>query len=469
MKKQPKITLQQTSRMLNADLETPISLFLSIRQDGTQGILLESAEVDGRWGRYSVIACDYALIAHCREARLQLEIRDERLESLSELNGLPYVEGVRALMKAIELIGEDMKQAPITRALYGYFGYEMAALFQPKLAQTINPNDAESCLVLAGTVIVFDHVYNKLTQLSLGEHRELKRGDFPQEQAPEIGEVTRNLNHEGYLEGVNTIRHLLHEGEAIQVVLSTQASADFTGDAFTLYRRMRRINPSPYMFYMSLPGLELFGSSPELMVRCTDGKLQLSPIAGTRKRGEDDQQDCQLAAELLQDPKERAEHVMLVDLGRNDLGHVAKPSTVQVERLMEVERFSHVMHLTSRVTAQLQDGLDALDVLSATFPAGTVSGAPKVRAMEIISDSEPQARGPYAGCIGWLGLDQDTVHLDSGITIRSMWVRDGKIFWQAGAGIVYDSNPESEWQECLNKGKIIDVILKGEDHVSIHR
>ena len=264
------------------------------------------------------------------------------------------------------------------------------------------------------------------------------------------------------------IKELLHDGEAIQVVLSSQASAEFRGDAFMLYRRMRSINPSPYMFFMRLPEVTLFGSSPELMVRCTDGKLQLSPIAGTRRRGRDDEEDAALAADLLKDPKECSEHVMLVDLGRNDLGRVAKPGSVKLERLMEIERFSHVMHMTSRVTAQVNDGLGVLDILGAAFPAGTVSGAPKVRAMEILAEEEPLPRGPYAGCIGWLGLDKNGVHMDSGITIRSMWVKDGRIHWQTGAGIVYDSDPAAEWQECMNKGKIIDVILKGEDHVSVH-
>lgn len=462
------ITLQQRSRRLSADLETPISLFLSLTQNQTPGLLLESAEVDGRWGRYSVIACDYLMTVSCVDARLSLSISDDRLASLKELEGMPYLDGLRALMQRLELVGDDMRQAPITRALYGYFGYETAALFQPKLAQTISPSSAESCLVLAGTVIVFDHLYNRLTQISLGEHRDLSHAPLQETEEPSVGEVSRTPDQAGYMKGVEHIKELLHDGEAIQVVLSSQASAEFYGDAFTLYRRMRSINPSPYMFFMRLPEVTLFGSSPELMVRCTDGKLQLSPIAGTRKRGRDDEEDSALAADLLKDPKECSEHVMLVDLGRNDLGRVAKPGSVKLERLMEIERFSHVMHMTSRVTAQVNDGLDALDILGAAFPAGTVSGAPKVRAMEILAEEEPLPRGPYAGCIGWLGLDRNGVHMDSGITIRSMWVKDGRIHWQAGAGIVYDSDPAAEWQECMNKGKIIDVILKGEDHVSVH-
>lgn len=468
MQTTPSITLHQKSRRLSADLETPISLFLSVAGQDSPGILLESAEVDGQWGRYSVIACDFLLAANCRDGKLALSIDDERLLPLASLNGVPFLDGIRQLMKSLELIGDDEKQAPITRALYGYFGYEMAAIFQPRLAGSIKVSDAESCLVLPGTVIVFDHRYNKLTQISLGEHRDIPFRNIQQSEPPRAGKETRSPDKEGYMAGVEKIRTLLHDGEAIQVVLSTQASADFTGDPFTLYRRMRSINPSPYMFFMRLPELCLFGSSPELLVRCTGGRLQLSPIAGTRKRGEDDLEDAELAADLLQDPKEKAEHVMLVDLGRNDLGRLAKPGSVKVERLMEIERFSHVMHMTSRVTAQLDERFDAIDILAASFPAGTVSGAPKVRAMEIIADTEPAPRGPYAGCIGWLGLDKDVVHMDSGITIRSMWVRGNRIYWQSGAGLVYDSNPEAEWQECMNKAKIIDVILTGDDHVSTH-
>lgn len=333
------ITLQQRSRRLSADLETPISLFLSLTQNKIPGLLLESAEVDGRWGRYSIIACDYLMTVSCVNARLSLFIEDDRLASLKELEGMPYLDGLRVLMQRLELVGDDMRQAPITRALYGYFGYETAALFQPRLAQAIPASSAESCLVLAGTVIVFDHLYNRLTQLSLGEHRDLSHAPLHGAEEPSIGEVSRTPDQAAYMKGVEHIKELLHDGEAIQVVLSSQASAEFHGDAFMLYRRMRSINPSPYMFFMRLPEVTLFGSSPELMVRCTDGKLQLSPIAGTRRRGRDDEEDAALAADLLKDPKECSEHVMLVDLGRNDLGRVAKPGSVKLERLMEIERF----------------------------------------------------------------------------------------------------------------------------------
>ena len=429
--------------------------------------------MDGRWGRYSVLACDMALVLTCREGRLAVDIRDDRLAPLAAHDGQPYVAGLRALMRQLRITPpEGMDVPPITRALYGWLGFGMARLFHPTLAGAMPEDEAEAALVLPGTVLLFDHLYNRLCQISLGEHREVSSGRQTAEAPlPDAGEVTASPDEAGYKAVVERIRAMLHAGEAIQVVPSVRFSTPFAGDAFTLYRRMRRYNASPYMFYMKIGDMTLFGSSPEVMVRCTRGRLQLSPIAGTRRRGRDDAEDARLAQELRDDPKERAEHVMLVDLGRNDLGRVARPGSVSLERCMEVERFSHVMHLTSRVTAQLDEGKDALDVLAATFPAGTVSGAPKVRAMQIIREMEGRGRGPYAGCVGWLGLDKDAVHLDTGITIRSMWLRDGELCWQAGGGIVHDSDPELEWKEVCNKSAIMRLALRNEEecHVSAHR
>ena len=457
------ITLHQTCRRLaEGDTQTPIRLFMQISRQTPQSILLESAEVDGRWGRYSVIATDYLCELSCNEGKLHVAVYDDSVAALSELHGLPYMEGMRGVMQSLDIVPENPEMAPITRALYGYWGYEMAAVFQPKLAETLDVADAESHLALAATVLVFDHMYNKLYQLSIGTPRDIVNMPVLMNCHPgtfAVGETERHPSEEGYKAGVEKVRHMLHEGEAIQVVGSTQCSAPFEGDTFTLYRRMRGINPSPYMFFMRFSDIELFGASPEVMVRCTDNKLLLSPIAGTRRRGKTPAEDEANAAEMLASPKERAEHVMLVDLGRNDLGRVAKGGSVQVERLMDVERFSHVMHMTSRVTADLAEGKDGLDLLASAFPAGTVSGAPKVRAMQIIHEIEEAPRGPYAGCIGWLGLDKDAVHLDTGITIRSMWRRGDRVYWQMGAGLVYDSEPKYEWMECRNKGRIIDTIL----------
>lgn len=468
------VTLRQTVRWLPADMDTPISLFMGMAGQG-DGILLESAEVDGRWGRYSILALDAALYAACRDGKLALDVRDGRLAPLSACEGRPFVEGLRRLMAGLAVEqpeGEDLP--PITRALYGYFGFGMAGLFNAKLAGLMPPEEAECRLMLPGTVLVFDHLYNRLCQVSLGAHREVEGGTAGSRSPVALrlnpDDIRAEPGETGYKEHVRRIKELLRQGEAIQVVPSVRFSTPFAGDPFQLYRRMRRHNASPYMFFMRFPEGAIFGSSPEVMVRCSQGQLQLSPIAGTRPRGADDAEDARLAAELRDDPKERAEHVMLVDLGRNDLGRVARPGTVQVERFMEVERYSHVMHLTSRVRAGLAEGLDALDVLAATFPAGTVSGAPKLRAMEIIRQMEGRPRGPYAGCIGWLGLDKDSVNLDTGITIRSMWQREGRLFWQAGGGIVHDSEPDLEWKEVCNKSAIMRLVLRGEEgYVPAHR
>ena len=359
---------------------------------------------------------------------------------------------------------------PITRSLCGYFGFGMAGLFQPKAAEFLPPEDAECVLCLPGTLLLFDHMYNRLAEVSLGEHREVGSGRDPGLCVVPGREEDYEKGGEEYEAAVERIREMLRAGEAIQVVPSMQFSTPFEGDPFSLYRRMRSENASPYMFFMRLGDFCFWGASPEVMVRCEKGRLQLSPIAGTRRRGRDDLEDARLAEELRSDPKEQAEHVMLVDLGRNDLGRVAQPGSVNLERCMDVERFSHVMHLTSRVTARLAPGRDALDVLAATFPAGTVSGAPKVRAMEIIRSLEGRARGPYAGCIGWLGLDKDSVDLDMGIAIRSMWSREGRLFWQAGGGIVHDSDAALEWKEVCNKSAIMRLVLEeSDDHVPAHR
>lgn len=502
------VTIRQRVRWLPADMDTPISLWLGMVGNG-EGILLESAEVDGRWGRYSVLGCDMALIASCQKGRLVVDVRDERFIQLRNLTGVPFVEGLRALIRRIRVLPPEgrngqgeMDLPPITRALYGYFGFGMAGLFQPALAPSLPPDEAECALALPGTVLLFDHLYHRLCQVSLSEHCEPRSGREADMAASALtsdpaGEPDTGGADE-YKAMVRRIRELLRQGEAIQVVPSRRFSTPFTGDAFDCYRRLRRLNASPYMFCMRFPGLTLFGSSPEVMVRCEAGRLTLSPIAGTRRRGRTDAEDEALAADLLADPKERAEHVMLVDLGRNDLGRMAQPGSVRLERFMEVERFSHVMHLTSRVSAILgaaagtptsgshSRGPDAVDVLAAAFPAGTVSGAPKRRAMEIIRDLEGQPRGPYAGCIGWIGLgatedDGETasspqeaaarVNLDMGIAIRCMWQRDGQLFWQAGGGIVHDSDPELEWKEVLNKSAIMRAALaRGEeDHVPAHR
>lgn len=451
-----KIGLKQKARWLDNDVETVIGLFLGRIGQG-DGILLESAEVDGRWGRFSLAAGDFLLRAACRDGQLELNISDERLAPLKEFAGLPYLEGLRRVMAAIELIPDpDLPLfPPITRALYGYLGYGAAGLMVKKLAQALPAQDSEGVFALPGNIYLFDHTYNQLAQISLIESGQNQTSaPAPKAEGPiELGPVTSSFDRNSYIQAVTDIRELIRQGQCIQVVLSTRFSAPFKGELFDVFRRLRRINPSPYMFFLRQMGLSLAVSSPEVMVSCDQGRLRLCPIAGTRPRGQSSSEDNLFEEELYSDPKEQAEHVMLVDLGRNDLGRVAAPGTVKVDRFMEVERFSHVMHLTSRLSARLEDGLDAVDIISATFPAGTLSGAPKVRAMEIIADYETTPRGPYGGALGWLGLDKDEVSLDLGITIRGLWAKGGQVFWQAGAGLVYDSDPEQEWKECFQKGR----------------
>lgn len=456
-------------------MDTPISLFMGMAGAG-DGILLESAAVDGRWGRYSILACDMLLQISCQDGKLSLRVDDDRLSSLKELEGMPFTDGLKALMRCITIEAPEGFDLPaITRGLYGYFGFEMAGLFNKKLAAVMPASEAECQLVLPGTVLVLDHLYNRLVQVSAGPFREVRSAHessvYAAETAPSDAQILAEPCEEGFKSNVERIRRMLTQGEAIQVVPSVRFSVPYRGDAFTLYRRLRRFNASPYMFYMHFPDITLFDSSPEVMVRCQKDSLQLSPIAGTRRRGHTPEEDMKFEKELLSDPKEKAEHVMLVDLGRNDLGRIAEKGTVRVERLMQIERFSHVMHMTSQVSAVLKKGMDPVDVLAATFPAGTVSGAPKIRAMEIIREMEGGPRGPYAGCIGWLGLDKDTVNLDFGITIRSMWMRGGRLAWQAGAGIVHDSVPELEWKEVNNKTAIMKLALQSEDgnYVSLNR
>lgn len=459
------IPLEQTARWIAADVQTPISLFLGLVGNG-QGILLESAEVDGRWGRYSVIGFNFLLRLGCKDGKLAVASRDARLDCLKQYEGMDFMDGVRAVQKAIDITPaegfEDLP--PITRGLYGYFGYGVAGMFEPKLQSVLPSESAEACLVLPGTVVLVDHLYNRLCLVNLADGFVIRMDRAAVDRKPEnpdVGPVISVPDKASFIRNVERVKELIRQGEAIQVVISTRFQASFKGDPFVLYRRLRQINPSPYMFFMRLPGVSVLGSSPEVLVRCRGGEVQVCPIAGTRPRGADETEDMRLAEELQNDPKEQAEHVMLVDLGRNDLGRIAQAGTVSVEKYMQVERFSHVMHLTSYVKAKLAEGKDALDVLGATFPAGTVSGAPKVRAMEIISDMEGLARGPYAGAIGWIGLDKDSVDMDTGILIRSMWVRDGMVSWQAGAGIVYDSVPEKEWEECQNKAKVVRAAITG--------
>ncbi|MDR3135025.1 MAG: anthranilate synthase component I family protein [Deltaproteobacteria bacterium] len=477
------IELRQKATFLESDVATPISLFLErVGQQGS-GLLLESAEVGGRWGRHSLVCAGALLRLGCDGGRLALEYADSRFEPLGALSGKPFLEGLKEAMGLLRVLPDPALAGlpPITRALYGYLGYGLASLMEPSLGQLVRPEAAEASLVLPAKILLFDHAYNSLVELCLGGQ---PLGQSPSAPAPgplaglAQGQkaaspggaplrVKVSPGQEGFCQKVREGKRLIAEGELIQLVLSVGYECDFGGDPFDVYRRLRRLNPSPYMFYLQEPGNALVVSSPEVMVSCSGNRLRLCPIAGTKPRGQDDYEDDLFEAALVDDPKEQSEHVMLVDLGRNDLGRVAAPGSVEVERFMEVERFSHVMHLTSQLGADLAPGRSPVDVVAATFPAGTLSGAPKIRAMELIAAMEGVDRGPYGGAIGWLGLDTDSVNLDLGIAIRGLWVRDGKARFRAGAGIVYDSDPLGEWAECQAKAAAVLAALGGKEAKSV--
>ena len=459
-----------------------------LRKASKHCYLLESASQTEVWGRFSFLGYEPAMEITCTDGLLNIRKTGEDA----------------VVTKKVEHPGDTLREIiqeyktpvmeefpPFTGGLVGYFSYDYIKYSEQKLKLEDKEQQdfRDMDLMLFDQVIAFDHYRQKVLLiagvmtddleasyqkaegkleemaqlLKTGPHMEFEKLKLESDIRPQFPEAE-------YCKMVEKAKHYIREGDIFQVVLSNPMRAKATGNLFDTYRVLRATNPSPYMFYFSSDDIEIAGASPETLVKLEAGNLSTFPLAGTRPRGKTAEEDEALRRELLADEKERAEHVMLVDLGRNDLGRVAQPGSVNLERCMDVERFSHVMHLTSRVTARLAPGRDALDVLAATFPAGTVSGAPKVRAMEIIRSLEGRARGPYAGCIGWLGLDKDSVDLDMGITIRSMWSREGRLFWQAGGGIVHDSDAALEWKEVCNKSAIMRLVLEeSDDHVPAHR
>jgi anthranilate synthase component 1 len=459
-------------RELNADTETPISLFKKMA-GGPESFLLESIEGGQRWGRYSFIGYRPRLVI--RAWGEKVEVRHNQDEP-DQLRARPF-ETLKDIMKAFR--PATLPGLPrFFGGLVGYMSYDMVRFFEDLAPD--KPNDIgipDAAFMMPEQVIIYDN----LTQtIKVVVNCYLSNGADPArvyDRAVEEIEKTEkmigralvtpssgkagperdltmipNMERERFENIVSRAKEYITRGEAIQVVLSQRFQADLTSEPFQVYRALRRINPSPYMYYLQFGGETVIGASPEVLVRLEDGRVALRPIAGTRPRGEDAGEDQRLEAELRADPKERAEHVMLVDLGRNDVGRVAAVGTVEVKDLMVVERYSHVMHLVSHVEGNLASGLDMFDVLRACFPAGTVSGAPKVRAMEIIDELEPTRRGLYAGAVGYFGFSGN---MDFCIAIRTLLVRNGRVYLQVGAGIVADSDPALEYEETLNKGKAL--------------
>jgi anthranilate synthase component 1 len=372
----------------------------------------------------------------------------------------------------------DIEELPrFNGGLVGYFGYETIAYIEPRLRDDSKP-DPLGCpdilLMVSEDILVFDNLNGKMLLLTHADPKEENAYDLANQRLQALinklrtakTKTSRRTNHnqvreadfvsgfteEGFQNAVRTAKDYITDGDIMQVVLSQRMSIPFSAPPLDLYRALRCLNPSPYMYFLNLDDFYIAGSSPEILVRLEDNQITVRPIAGTRRRGATPELDLELEKELLADPKEIAEHLMLIDLGRNDTGRVAEIGTVQLTDKMIIERYSHVMHIVSNVTGQLQAGHNAFDVLAATFPAGTVSGAPKIRAMEIINELEPVKRGVYSGAVGYIAWSGN---LDTAIAIRTAIIKDNMLHIQAGAGIVYDSIPQNEWEETLNKGRAV--------------
>ena len=468
-------------REVLADLDTPLSVYFKLA-DAPNSFLLESVEGGETWGRYSIIglpartAISYLNgVLRVRNGQHQEQLPTEdplaEIEQLRQRRRVPMIEGLPRF----------------SGGLVGYFGYETAVCIEPRLSIRGPKPDRLGCpdilLLAAEELVIFDNLRGTL---QLVVHADVEKADalveaerrleylaarlrgplrypsLPGYAGSVAGEFQSGFDKHAFCAAVSKARDYIHDGDIMQVVLSQRLTAPFTGSALDVYRALRVLNPSPYMYHLNFDGFQVVGSSPEVLVRVEDGSVTLRPIAGTRPRGRTPADDAALAEELLADPKERAEHLMLLDLGRNDVGHISETGSVRVTDNMVIERYSHVMHIVSQVQGRLRAGLGPLDVLRACFPAGTVSGAPKLRALEIIHELEPVKRGIYSGAVGYVGWNGN---LDTAIAIRTAVIKDGYLHVQAGAGIVHDSIPEREWEETLNKGQALIravAMTKGE-------
>ena len=463
---------------LVADLETPVSAYLKLAARRSANMfLLESVEGGASRGRYSMIGLDPDLIFRCNGAQAEINRRALHDAEAFEPLGQPPLEALRALLAESRI---DMPPGlpPMSAGVFGYLGYDMVRQMErlaPAKPDLIGV--PEALLIRPTVIVVFDSVRDEMviitpirpapgvTAKAAREAAEARIEavvaalEGPLDHvAPAVDpsllaeEAASNTSEGEFLGMVERAREYIRAGDAFQIVLSQRFTSRFELPAFSLYRALRRVNPSPYLCFLDFGGFQIVVSSPEILVRLRDGKVTIRPIAGTRWRGATPDEDARLGRELLADPKERAEHLMLLDLGRNDVGRVAEIGSVKVTDSFFVERYSHVMHIVSNVEGRLKPGLDAIDALSAGFPAGTVSGAPKVRAMQIIDELEKDKRGIYAGCIGYFGAGGE---MDTCIVLRASVVKDGKMHVQAGAGIVYDSSPEYEHRETVNKAKAL--------------
>jgi anthranilate synthase component 1 len=462
-------------REILGDLETPVAAYKKLRGEGCS-FLLESVEGGEKWGRFSFLGLNPSLMFQVQGGKVTIQRRGGKEVLDGGADPFSHLRELLAAYRAVPAAGLPR----FWGGLVGYLSYDMVRFIErlPELTPAIAIPEAR--LLLADQLLIFDNLRQTIKVLALVQvdpdtslkdqyDRALQaidaligrlRQPVPLTEAPRTAEsapLESNLTRERFEDMVRQAKEYIAAGDAIQVVLSQCFETKLRHDSFDLYRALRSINPSPYMFYLDLGDLQLVGASPEILVRLEEGQIIYRPIAGTRHRGATPEEDRALEVELLADPKERAEHLMLVDLGRNDVGRVSKIGSVRVPELFTVERYSHVMHIVSQVEGELAPGRDGLEVLKSTFPAGTVAGAPKVRAMEIIEELEPTRRGPYAGAVGYLSFSGN---LDFCITIRSFYIHGGRIYLQVGAGIVADSDPAREYQETVNKAMALMRALE---------
>ncbi len=467
-------------RRLPADLDTPLSLYLKLANQ-PYSYLLESVVGGERFGRYSFIGLPARTVLRVHGHFVSVETDGVAVEQTDAADPLAFIEAYMARFKAATVPG--LPRFP--GGLSGYFGYDTVRYIEKKLAQS-HKADAigapDILLLLSDELAVIDNLSGQLSLIVYADPMQPdawlnaqarlnalaaqldKPARAPAPVRGEAADAVSEFGEAGFKAAVDRAKQYILDGDIMQVVLSQRMSRPFHGHPLSLYRSLRSLNPSPYMFYYDMGGFQIVGSSPEILVRLEDDTVTVRPIAGTRPRGVTREEDLRLEQELLADPKERAEHVQLMDLGRNDTGRVAEVGSVRVTENMLVERYSHVMHIVSNVEGKLKPGLNAMAVLRATFPAGTVSGAPKIRAMEIIDQLEPTKRGIYAGAVGYLGFNGD---MDVAIAIRTAVIKDHTLYVQAGAGIVADSVPENEWQETRNQARAVvraaELALAGQE------
>lgn len=468
-------------REVLADLDTPLSSYLKLAQ-GPYSYLFESVQGGEKWGRYSILGLPARTVLKAFGDSITLETDGEIIEEHDCEDPLAFVEQFQQRYRVPEL--DHLPR--FNGGLVGYFGYDCVRYVEPKLKAS-QPLDTigtpDILLMVSDEVLVFDNLAGKLILIVHADPEVKGSYDTAQERLDQLearlsaetpvtapmalsaesvreDQFRSSFGEHNFQQAVGSIKDYVLAGDTMQVVVSQRLSIDFDAEPLNLYRALRSLNPSPYMYFLDLGDHHVVGSSPEILARLEDGEVTVRPIAGTRRRGHNPAEDMALEQELVNDPKEIAEHLMLIDLGRNDVGRVANIGSVELTDKMVVERYSHVMHITSNVTGQLREDLSAMDVLRAALPAGTLSGAPKIRAMEIIDELENEKRGIYGGAVGYLSWNGN---MDTAIAIRTAVIKDKKLYVQAGAGVVADSVPALEWKETMNKARAIfravDMVL----------